>query len=84
MTAEECHARANLCAANAAVAVNEPVALEFLRMAAQWRAMATRSIFLDSGNAADGPAAISEFVTPHSRPGRPQGPGDKRPALPRT
>ncbi|MGZ6037957.1 MAG: hypothetical protein ACXWKR_04765 [Phenylobacterium sp.] len=48
MTAEECNERASACAVNAKLAVSEPVALEFLRMAAQWRAMAERSIFLGS------------------------------------
>lgn len=48
LTAEECHARAGVCATNAGLAVSEAVALEFLRMAAQWRAMAERSIFLGS------------------------------------
>jgi len=48
MTANECHDRANQCAANAGLAASEPVALEFLRMAAQWRAIAVRTIFLGS------------------------------------
>ena len=46
MTAEECHARAAACAANAAVATSQSLSLEFLAMAAQWRAMAVRDIFL--------------------------------------
>jgi hypothetical protein len=54
LTAEECHERAGVCAANARLAVSEPVALEFLRMAAQWRAMAERSIFLGSIEATNG------------------------------
>jgi hypothetical protein len=58
MTAEECHERAGACAANAGLAVSEAVALEFLKMAAQWRAMAERSIFLGSVAATDGPPAI--------------------------
>ena len=53
MTAEECHERASACAANARLAASEPVALEFLKMAAQWRAMAERSIFL-------GPVAVGD------------------------
>jgi len=48
MTADECHQRAAACAASAKLAVSEPVALEFLRMAAQWRAMASRTIILGS------------------------------------
>jgi hypothetical protein len=46
MTADECNARASNCAANAAVAENQFIALEFLSMAAQWRAMAVRDISL--------------------------------------
>ena len=58
MTAEECHERASACAASAAVAVSGPVALEFLKMAAQWRAMATRTIILGSLEAAEGTAYV--------------------------
>lgn len=46
MTADECHDRAETCASNAALAPNESVRLEFMRLAAQWRAMASRTIFL--------------------------------------
>jgi hypothetical protein len=46
MTAEECNDRAAACAANASLAVSEPVCLEFLKLAAQWRAMAGRLIYL--------------------------------------
>jgi hypothetical protein len=46
MTADECNRRACECAANAAIAPIESVSLEFLRLAAQWRAMAVREIFL--------------------------------------
>ncbi|MDB5419372.1 MAG: hypothetical protein JWP50_2791 [Phenylobacterium sp.] len=46
MTAEECHERASVCAANASLAVSQPIALEFLTLAAQWRAMAARLIYL--------------------------------------
>jgi hypothetical protein len=48
MTAEECNERAVECGANASLAVSEPIAHEFIRLAAQWRAMATRTIFLGS------------------------------------
>jgi hypothetical protein len=48
MTSEECHERAKQCAANADVSVDRTVATEFLKMAAQWRAMAVRTIFLGS------------------------------------
>ena len=46
MTADECNRRATDCAATAAAAANESVSLEFLKLAAQWRAMAVRDIFL--------------------------------------
>lgn len=46
MTAEECNNRAAACAANASLAVSEPVRLEFLKLAAQWRAMAVRLVYL--------------------------------------
>ena len=46
MNSSECNRRASECAANAAIATDEPVALEFLKLAAQWRAMAVRQIFL--------------------------------------
>jgi hypothetical protein len=46
MTAEECNTRALECARNASLAVSEPVSLEFLKLAAQWRAMAGRLIYL--------------------------------------
>ena len=46
MNAAECNRRAAACAANAALADAEVVSLEFLKLAAQWRAMAVREIFL--------------------------------------
>jgi hypothetical protein len=46
MTANECLERAALCAANAAAATNDTVAVEFLTLAAKWRAMACRGISL--------------------------------------
>jgi len=46
MNSAECNRRASECAANADIAVEELVSLEFLRLAAQWRAMAVRQIFL--------------------------------------
>ena len=52
MTSEECHERANQCAANADASVDEAVAMEFLKMAAQWRAIAVRTIFVGSMEAA--------------------------------
>ena len=55
MTGEECNDRAVRCAANAALAQSEPVSLEFLKLAAQWRAMATRVIGLDFADAPANP-----------------------------
>ncbi len=46
MNAEECNERAEICAKNAASASNELISGEFLKTAAQWRAMAIREIFL--------------------------------------
>jgi len=40
MNAEQCHQRANVCAANAALAPAESMARDFMRLAAQWRAIA--------------------------------------------
>jgi hypothetical protein len=57
MNAEECHQRARQCAANAAIAPAESLALEFLRLAAQWRAMATRENALGD---------LGDFETPPS------------------
>ena len=54
MTSEECHERANQCAANADASVDQAIAMEFLKLAAQWRAMAVRTIFLGSIEAATG------------------------------
>ncbi len=46
MNAEECNERAEICGENAAAASDDMVSTEFLKMAAQWRAMAVREIFL--------------------------------------
>ena len=46
MTAEECHERASRCVSQAGLAVSEPVRLEFLKMAGQWRSIAVRSILI--------------------------------------
>ena len=48
MTAEECNAHASACAAKAAMAQDDSVAMEFLTLAAHWRAMGAREIFLGS------------------------------------
>jgi hypothetical protein len=58
MNAEECNARASACAANAASATVESVSLEFLRLAAQWRAMAVRDIFLGHVGEVFGPPVV--------------------------
>jgi hypothetical protein len=46
MTAEECHSRARACVSNAALATDVAVSSEFMKTAAQWRAMAERQILL--------------------------------------
>jgi hypothetical protein len=46
MTNEECHLRAAQCAAKASVRADTSIGLEFLVLAAQWRAMAVRKGFL--------------------------------------
>ncbi len=46
MNSEQCNQRASDCATNAADCADESDSLEFLRMAAQWRAMAVREIYL--------------------------------------
>ena len=46
MDALECNKKARECAASAAIAPVESLALEFLQLAAQWRAMAAREDFL--------------------------------------
>lgn len=61
MTADECNRRACECAANAAIAPIESVSLEFLRLAAQWRAMAVRQIFLGDVGKTVGPSAPAPF-----------------------
>ena len=52
MTSEQCYQRASECAATAAIAPAEDVALEFMKLAAQWRSMAVRET---SGCAEVGP-----------------------------
>jgi hypothetical protein len=46
MTAEECRERAARCATNASMAADVSVAVEFAKLAAQWRAMAERLIYV--------------------------------------
>lgn len=46
MNAEECNIRARQCAANADAAPTPALALEFLQLAARWRAMAARETFM--------------------------------------
>lgn len=48
MTAQECHDRASACVTSADLAKNESVSMEFMRLAAYWRALATRVINLGS------------------------------------
>jgi hypothetical protein len=51
MTSKECHQQAAACAASADQAKDGEVASEFMILAAHWRAMAVREIFL--GHVAD-------------------------------
>ena len=60
MTTEECQRRAADCAENAAISADSSIALEFLTLAAHWRAMAVRQIFLGS---ADRPVAFQDGLT---------------------
>lgn len=46
MTPDECRLRASQCARNASLAENEAIALEFMTLAARWRAMACRGLSL--------------------------------------
>jgi hypothetical protein len=55
MNAAECNRRARECAAFAAIAPVESVALEFLKLAARWRAMGVSEAFLGE---------LGEGVTP--------------------
>jgi hypothetical protein len=52
MNADECNARASECAASAAVSPLNSVALEYLKLAAQWRSLAVRENFLGQLGAA--------------------------------
>ncbi len=58
MNAIECNQRASDCAENAAASVDESVSLEFLRLAAHWRAMAVRQVF------------FGQVATPYAQPDR--------------
>jgi hypothetical protein len=62
MDADQCQVRAAECAANALVAVDEQVSREFLKLAAQWRAMAVRTIVL--GSAEDLSASPPQSLEP--------------------
>jgi hypothetical protein len=46
MNAKECEVRSQECAENAALTKDDFLAVEFLKLAAQWRAMAVRENFL--------------------------------------
>ena len=46
INAKECNLRAAECAAKAASAPDESIGLEFLNLAARWRALAVRENFL--------------------------------------
>ena len=57
MSPDQCQERATACAANARIAVDELVSQEFLKLAAQWRAMAVRTIVLGGGKEAAAPTS---------------------------
>jgi hypothetical protein len=59
MNAEDCNVRAAACAANAALTPDEAMSAEFLKLAAQWRAMAVRYIYLGS---VDGPLDVLQAL----------------------
>jgi len=59
MNTMQCNRRARECAANAARAPVESIALEFLRLAAQWRAMGVRDTFLGDLGEGDPPETNS-------------------------
>ena len=61
MTADECNKRAEICAEKAAAASDELVSGEFLKTAAQWRAMAVREVFL--GCVDESPSETLEILT---------------------
>jgi hypothetical protein len=64
MTTDECHQKALTCAAQAALAQSEAVALEFMLLAAQWRAMAVRLIYLGPAQDFVDAFPASTVVTP--------------------
>ena len=56
MNTDECNQRAAACAANAELATDAEVSLEYLRLAARWRSIAVRGIFVgDLGLPVDEP-----------------------------
>jgi hypothetical protein len=57
MDAAECNKKACECAASAAIAPGESLTLEFLQLAAQWRAMAARENFLGAIGEGAAPSA---------------------------
>jgi hypothetical protein len=67
MTADECHVRAARCAENAALSPSEAVSTEFLRLAAQWRAMAVREILLGLPDSLTTPPVLPEPSGPVRR-----------------
>jgi len=64
MDAIECNKKAYECAASAAIAVDESLTLQFLQLAAQWRAMAAQENFLGALGASAAPTA--ELAPPPS------------------
>jgi hypothetical protein len=64
MNAADCNQRACECAAKAAIAMDEAVATEFLKLAGQWRAVGARQILL--GQVGD-PARGIDFIAMTAR-----------------
>jgi len=62
MNSDECHQRAADCAANAELSPDGTIALEFLKLAGHWRAMAVRQTFL--GRALDLAQPLDHLSSP--------------------
>jgi len=62
MDAHECNVRASECAANAAISPTETLSREFMKLAAQWRAMAVRKILLEPIEALGEPLGFGPAV----------------------
>jgi hypothetical protein len=77
MDDNQCKVRAAACAANAMEAVDEAVSQEFLKLAAQWRAMAARTIMLGTAEELAACAPLANLAAPAPRPVYPMAPNSK-------